>query len=95
MVKLTGLSRANVRAIEECWPGSVERGEIKLGKTTAEFCNTAEYWAREVDWMIGSLRGRGHPRASLHRGTAQAARPDLDETRADRARVRPYPANGR
>ncbi len=67
MIKLTGLSRANVRAIEECWPNWIENGTIETTTTTATFhCDDAAGWAKQVEWKIGTLPMRGHPKASLH-----------------------------
>lgn len=79
MVKLTGLSRLNVRAIEECWPREIEVGMIHTTTTTATFRgwpggmpehaangDQARAWATEVGRQINRLPGRSHPKASLH-----------------------------
>lgn len=64
--KVVGLSRLNVRALDECFPKLVSEGTLRLGKTTAEWTMlTPDEAKAEVDAMIASLDGRSHPKASL------------------------------
>lgn len=63
-LKLTGLSPLNVAALREVFPELIERGQLTLGKTTAEF--RVAHPALLLDLTIQRLPGRGHPRASLH-----------------------------
>lgn len=68
IVKINGLTRSNVSALREVLPEAVEAGHIVLTATTATWMNatSASEALSQVDWVMGQLPTKGHPRASLH-----------------------------
>lgn len=66
-VKISGLSRLNVAALDEVFAPDVYTGELILTKSTANWPRiTAEQAKAKVDEAIRVLPGRGHPKHSLH-----------------------------
>lgn len=81
-VKISGLSRLNVAALDEVFAPDVFRGELILTKSTANWpALTAAQAKARVDEAIRVLPGRGHPRHSLHAVSRRLGRiePERDE----------------
>lgn len=61
-VKITGLSKLNVRALRE----TLTDADVQLTATTATFPGTAAGALEMVTYVISRLPGHAHPKASLH-----------------------------
>lgn len=73
--KISGLTKDNVRALREVFPGAIQEGDIVLTVTTATWTRATPSLALlALDTAMGRLPIKGHPRHSLHAVRRKIAR---------------------
>lgn len=64
--KISGLTRDNVRALEETHQDSIASGNLVLTPTTATWAVSPSGALANLEGVMANLPTKGHPRASLH-----------------------------